>query len=359
MENHSFWKDKPVGVGKDNSPISINLLTHLRSYELSKEYTIGRIESEDDLKEVVDLLSDHYFSTPNYDLKIVYPKSFLKWHIFNQNEGKNDCVVIKYNERVIGFVHGKSVLMKINTKLINVLGINFLCVHKDHRKKSIANVLIEEITKKGLLKGLNVGIFTGSKELPFKFCECRIFHRPLNITKLIDINYLSKKIYFNNPEYYIIPPKKRFGLRRMKIEDLNEVSQLIKSTKNISEVFTIGQLEDIFFSDNKIQSFVLENRSIREFFSFYEIETVYKNGTRIRTAFLYYWFSKEPQSMIQDCVFVCKEQGYDLFNALSIGDNFKFLGGNGFLPGTGKINYYFYNFKCNFVKGSEVSFIMF
>ncbi|RVD92235.1 N-myristoyl transferase [Tubulinosema ratisbonensis] len=359
MDNHTFWKDKPVGTGKDNSPISINILAHLKTHNLSKEYTITSIETESDLEEVIILLSNHYISTLNNDINLIYPKKFIKWYIFNQNEGKNDCVVVKFEENVVGFVHGKSLLVRVNGKLVNALGINFLCVHREHRKKNLANVLIDEITKRGLVKGMNVGIFTGSKELPFKFGEARIFHRPINLSKLIDINYLPKRIYFNNPSYFDLRPKKRFGIRRMKKEDLPLIHELIKNIKPISEVFTINQLEDIFFSDNKIQSFVYENRSVTEFFSFYEINTLYKNGTTIKTAFLYYWFSKEAKFMKEDCVLVCKELGYDLLNALSIGDNYLFLSGNGFLPGTGKINYYFYNFKCNYEKSSGINFIMF
>ncbi|KCZ75924.1 hypothetical protein H311_03089, partial [Anncaliia algerae PRA109] len=171
--------------------------------------------------------------------------------------------------------------------------------------------------------------------------------------------YLSKKIFFNNLLYFEIKKKERRGTRRMVQQDLEEVQRLLKSEQKIHEAFTLDQLQSLFLMDNKIYSYVYENRSVKEFFSFYELNTLFKDGSRIKTAHLYYWSSDNPALMIEDCLVICKRLGYDLLNSTNISNNYKFLNGCGFLPGTGKINYYLYNYKSDVVEREEINYIMF
>lgn len=359
MEDHPFWKDKPVGTGKDNSPISMNILAHLRSQEIPKDAQITEIESEDDLNKVIQLINEEYISTPTGSIRLIYPPEFIKWYIFDKSEN-SDSVLIKKENEVIGFVHGKRILMSINKKKVPVLGINFLCVRKFFRKQGVANILIEEITKKGLLRGFQVGVFTGSKELSFQFCEARFFHRPINLPKLIDIGYLSKKIFFAHICYFDMKKKERHGTRRMEQRDLEEVNFLMQKETPVYEIMTIPQLEETFLSrNNKVFAFVYENKKVKEFFSFYEINSVYENGVEVKCAYLYYWASLDPEAMINDCLVLCKKMGFDVLNCLNVGGNCGFLGKNGFLPGTGRINYYFYNFNCSKIQSGDLDFVMY
>ena len=64
--------------------------------------------------------------------------------------------------------------MKVYEKVVQMVEINFLCVHKKLRAKRVAPVLIKEITRRVNLKGTFQAVYTAGVILPSPVAKCRL-----------------------------------------------------------------------------------------------------------------------------------------------------------------------------------------
>ena len=74
--------------------------------------------------------------------------------------------------------------MRVHTETMQMVEINFLCVHKKLRSKRLAPVLIKEITRRTNVQGVFQAVYTAGVVLPKPVAECRYWHRSLNPKKL-------------------------------------------------------------------------------------------------------------------------------------------------------------------------------
>jgi len=72
---------------------------------------------------------------------------------------------------------------------VDIVEINFLCVHKKLRSKRVAPVLIREITRRVNLNGIFQAVYTAGVVLPKPITTCRYWHRSLNPKKLIETKF--------------------------------------------------------------------------------------------------------------------------------------------------------------------------
>lgn len=72
---------------------------------------------------------------------------------------------------------------------VEIVEINFLCVHKKLRSKRVAPVLIREITRRVNLNGIFQAVYTAGVVLPKPITTCRYWHRSLNPKKLIETKF--------------------------------------------------------------------------------------------------------------------------------------------------------------------------
>src|SRR4051812_12120199 len=74
-----------------------------------------------------------------------YSPAFLRWCL--QAPGyKMDWLVgvrVKTNKKLVGFISAIPANMRVNTNVVPMVEINFLCVHKKLRSKRLAPVLIK------------------------------------------------------------------------------------------------------------------------------------------------------------------------------------------------------------------------
>merc|ERR1712018_332819 len=74
-------------------------------------------------------------------------------------------------------------------KVVKLVEINFLCVHKKLRSKRLAPVLIKEITRRVNCQGIFQAVYTAGVVLPTPVGTCRYWHRSLNPKKLIEVQF--------------------------------------------------------------------------------------------------------------------------------------------------------------------------
>lgn len=151
---YRFWSAQPVFHIYDYhywffSPDYIS-----RSYPEKNKYTNFRNIIKSDISklnsgektEIVALLQDHYLKDKTIHFK---PEPHNIFPFFDHN-GKDTCISTLYYERggfnyknLMGAMLGKPLHVHINKTYFKTYYVEYLCVHRDHRKKGIAPELIQ------------------------------------------------------------------------------------------------------------------------------------------------------------------------------------------------------------------------
>jgi hypothetical protein len=93
--------------------------------------------------------------------------------------------------RLVGFISAVPAKMGVNSHVVEMVEINFLCVHKKLRSKRLAPLLIREVTRRVNRRGIWQAAYTAGVVLPVPLAEARYWHRPLATRKLVDIGFSS------------------------------------------------------------------------------------------------------------------------------------------------------------------------
>lgn len=141
------------------------------------------------LKELYTLLNENYVEDDDAMFRFDYQPDFLKWALQPPRWLKDWHVGVRVAKsgRLIAFISAIPAAIKVFEKNLQVVEINFLCVHKKLRSKRLAPVLIREITRRVNLTGIFQAVYTAGVVLPKPITTCRYWHRSLNPKKLIDV----------------------------------------------------------------------------------------------------------------------------------------------------------------------------
>lgn len=344
------------------------------------------LTDEDELKEVHNLLNLHYVEDDNASFRFSYSKSFLdwalkapgwrkSWHVGVRAKGKNNVLVAS--------IFGIPTKLRVREKLVDVVEINYLCVHKKLRAKRLTPVLIKEITRRCNIEGIFQAIYTGGSILPTPVSTCRYFHRPLQWMKLYEVGFspLPPKM---TPSMMVkrnrVPEKpKTQGWREMEEKDIDNVLDLLaKYLKRFDLIqdFTREEVEHWFLnritdpSDRVVWTYVVDDGkgSLSDMASFYDLESTIlgeasSKHPKIKAAYSYYYASttafeagekglkERLTGLMEDCLVEAKNAGFDVFNALTLLDNPLILEDLKFGAGDGFLHYYLYNWRTGPIKG--------
>jgi glycylpeptide N-tetradecanoyltransferase len=135
------------------------------------------------------------------------------------------------SKKLVAFISGIPLRVRIRDKFIVASDVNFLVVHKKLRGKRLAPVLIKEITRRSNLGGIWQGLYTGGIVLPTPISTCRYFHRSINWQKLYEVGF-SPLPPGSKPQYqirkYALPDNTSIkGLRKMEAKDADAVRELL------------------------------------------------------------------------------------------------------------------------------------
>jgi len=350
------------------------------------EWVTMDLTREEELKEVFELLYGHYVEDEEAMFRFNYSASFLRWALLAPGWSKEWHVGVRATKsrKLLAFISGVPIALRVRTKVLRATEINFLCIHKKLRSQRLAPVLIKEITRRCYRKGIFQAIYTAGVVLPKPVSTCRYFHRALDWQKLYEIGFSpcpsnSKPAYqvrkYALPEYTSIK-----GLRPMEVKDVDVVMKLLQTYLQKFEMapeFTRDELEYWLvhkkdaLGEQVIWSYVAEDPStkkITDFFSFYNCESTVIGNTKhnvIRAAYLFYYASdvalkpkvdtsalkKRLNELMADALIIAKRYKFDVFNALTLADNCLFLEQQKFGAGDGQLHYYLYNYNANPIAG--------
>ncbi|KAF2034345.1 N-myristoyl transferase [Setomelanomma holmii] len=395
MASHAFWKTQPVpsfDEMADKEKIEDGPIKEIEIDKVDKnpspmypgfEWVTMDLEDEKQLDEVYELLTNHYVEDKDATFRFRYSPSFLNWALKAPGWKKEWHVGVRATAsgKLVAFISGIPITLRVRQKPLKCSEVNFLCVHKKLRSKRLAPVLIKEITRRCYVEGTFQAVYTVGSLLPTPVSTCRYFHRAIDWEKLYDVGFSplphnSTKqrqiIRYKLPDTTSTP-----GLREMGPADVDATLDLLKrylERMDMAQVFDKTEFEHWMAPKEKpkeqvVWTYVVEDpdtKKITDFFSFYNLESTVignKKHSVIKAAYLFYYatevaFEKDDgklktrlNALMKDALILSKNAGFDVFNALTLLDNPLFLEDQRFGAGDGSLHYYLYNYRAAPITG--------
>ncbi|KAH3983428.1 glycylpeptide N-tetradecanoyltransferase [Parastagonospora nodorum] len=390
MASHAFWKTQPVPSFDEmanKEKIQDGPIKEVKIEEVDKnpspmypgfEWVTMDLEDEKQLEEVYDLLTNHYVEDKDATFRFRYSPSFLNWALKAPGWKKEWHVGVRATAsgKLVAFISGIPISLRVREKTLKCSEVNFLCVHKKLRAKRLTPVLIKEITRRCYVEGTFQAVYTVGSLLPTPVSTCRYFHRAIDWEKLYDVGFSPlphgstkqrQVIRYKLPNVTATP-----GLRQLEAKDVDAVVDLLRrylERMDMAQVFDKDEFEHWMAPTEKPQeqvvwSYVVEDpqtKKITDFFSFYNLESTVlgnKKHNVVKAAYLFYYatevaFEKDDaklktrlNALMRDALILSKKAGFDVFNALTLLDNPLFLEDQKFGAGDGSLHYYLYNYRA-------------
>ena len=326
MSSRPFWDNQPVCDASDDR-------IHLPD---------GFVWSDDiEIHEIYEFLTGNYIRDEHFEFK--YSLNFIKWAT---DPAWHVC--IRENKKIVGYISGTEIFMRVKNDVKKVIQINFLCIDENIRSKRFAPLLISEIRRIANTRGIYEAVFTAVHDIPGSITTAKYWHR------LIDVKRLNQALFSNaDPNKNSVVGKSNF--RKMLRKDVPFVVNILKkycSQFKIAPKITKEYVQRwLMPKDDIIYSYI--NDETKQFVSFYSIPYVScKTGIEINQAYCFY---NTPDSF-NDSVILAKNAGFHVYNCLNIGVMNENLLACKFMEGSGKNHYHFYNWDVGSIDREDLMF---
>ena len=260
-KKHKFWDHQPVPKLTDIPSNNMGPLeqdkTVTEERQIPLQLPSGYEWFEADVKDnvqmgdIYQLLHDNYVEDNDNMFRFDYSIEFLRWALQPPGWRQEWHIVVRatVTKKLFGLITAIPAGLNVHGKNINLVEINFLCVHKKLRSKRLAPILIAEITRRVHLTDCWQAVYTAGRLLPRPITICHYYHRSLNPQKLIDINFttlgprmtLNRLIKINKlPSNSTLP-----SIRVMEKKDILGVHKLLIKYLNTFKVYPIFSLEEV------------------------------------------------------------------------------------------------------------------
>lgn len=381
-KQHKFWNTQPVlqydEKAEEVGPIEVKTVEQVSAqpYALPSSFVWSdcNLDDQKELDEVYQLLSENYVEDDDNMFRFDYSREFLKWALQPPGYLPQLHVGVRTSAgKLVGFITGIPAKIRVYEKVVDMVEINFLCVHKKLRSKRLAPVLIKEITRRVNRTNVWQAVYTAGVVLPKPVSRNRYFHRSLNPNKLIDIGFsqlpVNKTRAMMVKKHALPNQPKTAGFRVMTAADVPQAHQLLsdylKSFK-LGQVFSQEEFHHLLLPrDGVVNSFVVArpDGKITDFVSFYTLPShVIKHPKHktLKAAYSYYNVSTATPwtQLMSDALIAAKQLDFDVFNALNVMENSKFFEELKFGPGDGHLQYYVYNFRCPEMQPQDMGLVL-
>ncbi|KAL4951563.1 N-myristoyl transferase [Aspergillus filifer] len=398
MACYKFWQSQPVPQFDDSrrydeGPIKVYNTEEVPTVPgpLTDRYEWSSLDLDipDQQKELYDLLAGHYVEDDDGSFRFGYSIPFLVWAL-KPPGWKRDwhvCVRDTRTQALVAFLAAVPATISVRGRHLQVAQIDFLCIHRDLRSRRLAPALIQEVTRRCALGGLQHAIYTSGTVLPRPVSTCQYFHRPLNWKKLNGFGFsplpggstvASEIARFSLPNDAQLLP----SMRLMTAADAVAVRDLLQRYLQRFDLIPVFDVEEVKhwllqgtgpLDDDQhrvVHTYVVddpETGEITDMVSFFTIESIcLQDGEpvdRIKVAYLYYYatvsaFSGVIESLAErlteltgSALLIANKTRHDVFNALTLQDNTLFLEKLKFKPGDGELNYYLFNYRATPIPG--------
>jgi glycylpeptide N-tetradecanoyltransferase len=328
MASYKFWQTQPVPrldeARQSSSTTTVTPDGPIKEVIPSKvprdpaplpdsyEWCVLDLTSPAEIKEVYTLLTHHYVEDDNAMFRFSYSESFLDWALKSPDWKKAWHIGVRAkgpSKLLVATIFGIPTKLRVRENVLNVVEINFLCIHKKLRAKRLAPVLIKEITRRCHLEGVYQAVYTAGVVLPTPVGTCRYYHRSLDWLKLYEVEFSplppgrsKSQMVARNALPANTSTK---GWREMEVGDIDAVLDLLGrylKRFDLAQEFTREEIEHWFISVQKgeervVWAFVVEDEmtgKITDLVSFYCLESSVigeksKMHEKVRAAYLFYY----------------------------------------------------------------------
>lgn len=390
----------------DNSNVHQPILPDKEQSELRQDpYNLPKgfewcnidITDSDQRTEVYDLLYQNYVEDDDCKFRFDYSPDFLTWALTppGYTQSFHLGVRLTKSNRLMAFITAVPAKVRVYDVTKDMVEVNFLCVHKKLRSKRLAPVLIKEITRVVNFTGVFQAVYTAGVVLPGHVGSCRYYHRTLDAKKLVDIGFTRlhpRMTMARMQKNYKLPVTTSLTtLRPMTPRDVPGAHKLV--TKYL-EKFKLS----VVFSEEEFAHWLLprkgvvssfvnvrtkkqagavegeevvvgeeeeeeEEEEITDFCSYYHLHSSVLGDPVHTTLYAAYSFynvatSVDLTELMRDCLILAKNEGHDVFNALNLMENERFLNDLKFGMGDGNLQYYVYNWLCPTMEYGDVALVL-
>jgi len=372
---NKFWATQPVMklnefVVKDGPIKEVDqIFVQQEEYKTPDNYKWQKFDLnvEEDLDKVTKFIQKHYIEDDASKFRLHYTKQFIKWAISEQ------CyclgIVATENGRLGGFISSRLCNLQVNDKVLPCGEVNFLCVHSNLRVKGISELLIKELNRRLNLQNVYQGYFTSERYVPKPFTSVKIFHRPLNYKKLLDLEFIAedKKGKIKNIlTFYAVNEKMESQFVKMEKEHMVDAHRILTEYMekfNFHHIYTFEEFEYCFTNSDYMRSYVvIEDGQVVDFASYYKLQSevidvnLKQKYKFINAGYLYIYTSQKTTSfsIVKNLLIAAKNEGIDVFNASNVMENENILQELKFKEGSGVLHHYLYNWKVPDMKPSQI-----
>ena len=330
---------------------------------------------EKERAEVYELLTCNYVEDDECMFRFDYSAEFLIWALTPPGYRKEFHLGVRSSKsgRLMAFITAIPATVRVYPKEVQMVEINFLCIHKKLRSKRLAPVLIKEITRRVNHTGIFQAVYTAGVVLPVPVASCRYYHRSLDPKKLIEVEFsrLPPRMTMARMQRLFRLPEQTAltSLRPMTSEDVPSAHKLLSKYLqkfNLSVIFTLEEFAHwLMPREGVVQSYVNtdpKTNEVTDFISFYHLpSSIMQNPkhTHLNAAYSFYNVATtvELTDLMKDALILAKRCKQDVFNALNLMENDLFLNELKFGIGDGNLQYYLYNWRCPEMQSKDVGIV--
>ncbi|KAM9426093.1 glycylpeptide N-tetradecanoyltransferase 2-like isoform 2-T2 [Pholidichthys leucotaenia] len=341
---YKFWNTQPVPK-LGNSIITDGPIEEGEASIRNEPYSLPQGFSWDTLdlinpsvlKELSNLLNENYMEEDDNTIRFDFPVEYLQWALQPPNWlAQWHCGVrVNTSKKLVGFIAAVPADVRIYEMERRVVQVKFLCVHKKLRLKRMTPVLIRELTRRVNQQGIRQAVFTAGVVVPTPLSSCRLWHRPLNPRKLMEVNYPGLRQNMNL----------QTALKFNRLPE--EVEHWFLPRENVTDTYVVendeGALTDVvsFYS----VSFRVLNHRVH-------------NSLKAAHLFYIVCTSMEPVTLMEGALILAKSKGFDIFSALDVMDNKRVLETLKFSVSDQSVHYYLYNWMCPTINPDKVGLVL-
>lgn len=339
---HEFWDKQPV----PREGVKPGEIEDTRS--VSKKTTKlpeGFVWSSCSLKEACTFLRDYYVEHNRF--KLCYTIDTLKWSV-------DDNIAIRRidTNELVGHIASKQITTRVESDTIDMVQIDYLCVHPAYRSEGLAPLLITEIKRRANKKGIWQAVYTAHTKIPTPITKSSYLHRFLDVKHLVKTGFHHTNRL--RESFYEVRGPCKYAWREMTSDDVPKVTRILQE---YTKRFKIAPVID----ENYVKQWLLPihsyvNDESEDFISFYSIPYERTDGSdTVNQVYRFHIVG----DVYNDAFLIAKNLGYHVFNSAEVGVSTEFLERMKFMKGNGYVYYYLYNWNLsNPVKADDIQLII-
>lgn len=374
----SFWNTQPVNsspVSRSSSGKIKELIPDPEPVKLPDKFEWRTLNPHDDLTldQVTDFLQKNYVSDSSNKFRLCYTKQFIKWWLTAPDTDPDNLILLVHKglNAIVGLITGVFCDVVIGDQTVKLVDVNFLCLNHKLRLKGFAPLLIQEVTRRTVLKGIHVATHTGSRNIFPPLGETKYYHRPLQYKRLAKLGFCVNDDTVDDMDDLHQISNYECDPRFVPLEERHLEQAYIILTNYLKrysfhQVMSFAQFKHYFYPDDPslrvVTSYVALNDNdpdqVEDMISYYSLDSLVLDqiGESVKTIYLFYYScaSNDLYWMFTNLLGCIKHKNYDVCNITNIMENQVLIDNDMFLEGSGRLKYFMYNWKSELMSSKQI-----